>query len=323
MMKIWRNCALAACLALLSFKASAIILVTAKVADGYSNCTWRNNGNGTSTLSVTIRYREAAGNLGGQKFWSRGILLYTYDASGNMRPSSAAARYVKINGDFHMTVYKGDGYMMYYGYNPEWKKTDPFTANVEVLITNDQVKDWPGIAIRAGNYTDGNDVGEVTGAAYINMASNSGACTVLDPSKPVPPPPAMVVNMAAPDWNLGDLRRGENEKTLAGASQQLCFTYMGFESYRNFVINATNANGMSGNRYLLKNISKPSQTVPYSVTLDSGSAIFPLPNIGNSEIRLNNNYRTCFVPTFKASVDKSTDGGDYSDVLSFTVVTKT
>ncbi|KWH56382.1 hypothetical protein WT63_23940 [Burkholderia anthina] len=79
---------------------------------------------------------------------------------------------------------------------------------------------------------------------------------------------------------------------------------------------------MSGNRYLLRNASKPSQTIPYSLTLDSGNATFPLPNIGASSIWLVNANRTCFVPTFKTSVSNSTEIGDYSDVLSFTIVTK-
>ncbi|KVH09554.1 hypothetical protein CFB52_016905 [Burkholderia sp. AU18528] len=178
------------------------------------------------------------------------------------------------------------------------------------------------MSLRAANYTQGNDFGEVTGAAYLTMASTDGTCIVLDPAKPPPPAPSFVLDTVAPDWDLGELPRGESQKTLAGASQQLCFTYTGFASSGNFVINATNANGMSGNRYLLRNTSKPEQTVPYSVTLNGGSANFPLPNIGASAIRLNTGNRTCFVPTFKTSVGMSAGAGDYSDVLLFTVVTK-
>ncbi|RQV74571.1 hypothetical protein DF034_30030 [Burkholderia anthina] len=200
--------------------------------------------------------------------------------------------------------------------------TRAFTANIAILIDNAQIKDWPGISVRAGNYTQGDDIGEVTGAAYFTMASNNNICTVLDPTNPPPPPPSIVIDTVAPDWDLGELPRGDSQKTLAGASQQLCFKYTGFESYRNFVVNATNANGMSGNRYLLRNTSKPEQVVPYNVTLSSGTATFPLPNIGASAIRLNEGNRTCFVPTFKASVGMSAGAGDYSDVLLFTVVTK-
>ncbi|MCA7970349.1 hypothetical protein LGM42_10705 [Burkholderia sp. AU39826] len=172
-----------------------------------------------------------------------------------------------------------------------------------------QIKDWPGIAIRTGIYTSGDDFGEITGAAYLTLAHRS-SCTVLDPTKPPPPVPSIVIDMVASDWDLGELARGDSEKMLAGAAQQRCFTYSGFESYRNFVVNSTNANGMYGNRYLLRNTGKPEQTVPYSVAPSSGAGTFPLPNIGGSAIRLNEGSRTCFVPTFKMSVGMSAGSGD-------------
>ncbi|NTX26235.1 hypothetical protein HT746_03600 [Burkholderia pyrrocinia] len=241
------------------------------------------------------------------------------DADGKMRPSSKAAKSVEIDGS-NTVAYTGENYVLYSGS----VNSKPFAAAIKVVIANTVIKDWPGVALRAGNLTYGDDVAEITGGLYVILTGNSNSCHgVIDPEvTPPKPPPSLSVDVAAPDWNLGELSRGDGEKTLTGAEQELCFTYMGLDGYRNFVINATSANGVSGNRYLLKNTSKPSQTVPYDLTLDSGSATFRLPNTSGSAVRLNNASRTCFVPTFRTSVDMTVDAGDYSDVLSFTVITK-
>jgi len=320
----------------LSFNAVAYKLQYASVITNYSGCVWKNNGDGTSTLQVTANFKSITGNLGvlpngnpspDSDFISRGILIYMYDANGKMRPSSNTANYVAINGSKSTSGFVGDEYVIYglgsSDWDPfNWKNRNPFTAVIEVMINNAEIRDWPGISIRAGNYKIGDDVGEITGGAYVTNTGSANTCQVINPEVPPPPTPSLVVDVAAPDWNLEELPRGDGEKTLAGAAQQLCFTYRGLDGYRNFVINASSANGISGNRYLLRNASKPSQTVPYDLTLDSGSATFRLPNTSASPVRLNNGARTCFVPTFRTSVDATVDAGDYSDVLSFTVVTK-
>lgn len=306
----------------LSFNASAFVLKLAKVVDSYGQCSWRNNGDGTSTVQVVFNFKAAVKENTIYPFRSRGVLLYTYDANGKMKPSSAAAKSAMMDGHKSAGAYPGDGYVMYYS-DAQWSNKQPYAALVELQIDNAVIKDWPGVSVRAGNFTTGDDVGEITGGVYITNASGTNACMVVDPEVvPPKPPPTLVVDVAAPDWNLGELPRGDDERTLAGAAQQLCFSYTGLDGYRDFVINATSANGISGNRYLLRNTSKPSQTVPYDLTLDSGSATFRLPNMSGSPVRLNNNIRTCFVPTFRTSVDATADAGDYSDVLSFTVVTK-
>ncbi|WP_338640812.1 hypothetical protein [Burkholderia pyrrocinia] len=332
MMRKWWICASAVFIGPILFPASAsgAELRVDKVIYSYGSCTWKNNGDGTSRINVVANYYPMSGRLGGYPdglFNSRGVMLYTYDRSGKLLPSSGAAKYVTINGVKSTGFFQNSTYAMYHGgrWNvpsptPEWTNKESFIANIEMLIDNAVIKDWPAIAVRAGNFTAGDDVGEITGGAYVTNAGN-GSCLVLDPTLP-PPSPAITVNMAAPDWNLGELPRGEGVKTLATPAQQLCFTYTGIDSSRNFVINATNENGVSGNRYRLKNISKPDQVVPYSVTLDGGGATFPLPNNSNSPVGLNKGNRTCFVPTFKTSVDNLVKEGNYSDVLTFTVVTK-
>ncbi|MCA8252714.1 hypothetical protein LGM89_05530 [Burkholderia sp. AU31624] len=325
----WRNCVFGVILAVLSSNAFAGI-VYRDVIESYGNCSWKNNGDGTSTIELVIKFRATnATNLAWQKFRSRGIVIYTYDQYGKMRPSSAAAKYVMLNGKKHTYYFTESTYVMYHGYRTageipsDWLIPDAFSANIQVMIDNSAIKDWPGIGVRAGNFTDGTDVGEVTGAVYVSKMSGASTCTVIDPEVPPPkPPPAIEIAVAAPDWNLGELPPGDGEKTLSGTAQQLCFTYTGVDSYRNFVIDATSKNGVSGDRYLLANSSKPSETVSYDLTLDSGTASFLLPNKAEKSVKLNKGNRTCFVPTFRTTVGQGAGAGNYSDVLSFTVVTK-
>jgi len=164
---------------------------------------------------------------------------------------------------------------------------------------------------------------EELGGVYITLETGNTCKVVNSEVAPTKPPPSVMVDVAAPDWNLGELPQGDSEKTLAGAEQQVCFTYTGLDGGApNFVIDATSVNGISGNRFLLRNTGKPSQTIPYDLTLDSGSATLRLPNTSASPVKLSNAARTCFVPTFRTSVDMAVDAGDYSDVLTFMVVTK-
>ncbi|WP_141715385.1 hypothetical protein [Burkholderia ubonensis] len=138
-----------------------------------------------------------------------------------------------------------------------------------------------------------------------------------------PPPPPISLNVNAPDWNLGELHQGENIKKFSSVKEQLCFTYTGTAvSEKSFIINASNFNGIASNMYRLRNLNDSSQLVPYGVTLDSGSSTVSLPNMSNAALSLASSGNTCFVPTFKASVGSSVKEGDYSDVLTFTVVTK-
>ncbi|KVN28524.1 hypothetical protein WJ63_12285 [Burkholderia pyrrocinia] len=148
-----------------------------------------------------------------------------------------------------------------------------------------------------------------------------GNCQLIDPTNP--PPVSIGINVTAPDWSLGELRRGEGEKVLSSSSDQLCFTYIGAAtSGKQFIINAGSANGVAGNRYRLKNLKDATQLVPYSLMQDSGTSNVSLPNASNKSLSLNSSGKTCFVPTFKTTVGPTVDEGDYSDVLTFTVITK-
>ncbi|TDA48961.1 hypothetical protein EVG18_02480 [Burkholderia pyrrocinia] len=119
------------------------------------------------------------------------------------------------------------------------------------------------------------------------------------------------------------MQEGDSTKTFSNSSEKLCVSYSGAAIRgKNFIINASNANGVASNRYRLKNLKDASQLVPYSLTLDSGTSNVSLPNASKTSLPLDSSGKTCFVPTFKTTVDPTVKSGDYSDVLTFTVVTK-
>ncbi|WP_321900481.1 hypothetical protein [Burkholderia cepacia] len=303
--------------------AKAFTLITSDVLVSYKSCSWENIGDGTSKINVSMEFKSAPETIGEGTWVARGILVYTYDENGKILPSSNAAKSITLNGYRSDEVYRGEDYFIYFSRVYAWKNRSKFVADVEVIINNSVIAKWPGIGIRGGAYTTKADVGEVTGAAYISKLG-SGKCDLLEPTLPPPPPPAAItVDVAAPDWNLGELPRGEGEKTLSGLTEQLCFTYSGVNSSRQFVIDAKGENGTSGGTFFLKNVANAAEKIPYKVTLDSGVDKFTVPNGSNSPVLLNNRNRTCFVPTFKTSVGMSIGVGNYSDILTFTIVTKT
>ncbi|MBN3787648.1 hypothetical protein [Burkholderia sp. Ac-20353] len=310
-------------------KASAYVLQLGKVVDNYSACSWESRGDGTSRLRVTVNYREGFA-MGGYIWKSRGLLVYTYNAKGQVNPSGGAAQAMWLNDVYYGSQYSdASGYVMYHGVavgeggtiRPQWGIEQPFTARFDIIIQDSSVKDWPAVSLRAGNFTNGDDVGEITGGAYISRDGAHGSCNVVDPV--VPPAPEIAINVTAPDWNLGELPAGNGEKVFSNSADQLCFSYSGAGvSGKNFIINASNANGQLNNRYRLRNLDDPTQEVPYDIKLDSGARLLNLPNVGNAALTLDSSGKTCFVPTFRTTVDKRLTPGDYSDVLTFTVVTK-
>ncbi|BBA40240.1 TPA: hypothetical protein L3M38_003745 [Clostridioides difficile] len=235
---------------------------------------------------------------------------------------------MNINGKPYESAFVGTGYVMYKNSNypgpstGDWTNGSPFIANVVATVSNSVIADWPAIGIRAGNYTDGDDVGEVTGVAYIRFGENRGVCNIVVNPEVPPPPVEITMNMTAPDWNLGDLGQGDSKKTFSDTANQLCFTYPGsVVTGVRFIVNAKNVNGEVANRYRLKNVDDASQFVPYSIKLDGGGSTLSLPNSSNMAMRFASSGKTCFVPTFETTVDSNVKEGDYVDVLIFTVVT--
>ncbi|MGZ0705414.1 hypothetical protein [Pseudomonas piscis] len=148
---------------------------------------------------------------------------------------------------------------------------------------------------------------------------------LVDPSVP-PPPEDVLINMEAPDWDLGELvRGGVTHKSFSSLKDQLCFTYKGNNSitYQEYVIDASNRNGLSVNgKYQLKHQDAQAPGLPYQLTLNESANNVVLPNPSRRVFKLNNNGKTCFMPTFDVSTDKNAKGGIYSDVLTFTITAK-
>lgn len=309
--------------------AAGFVLDYSDLSTGYSNCSYRDNGNGTSSLQLSIDFKQSAGHSGKYPWQSRGILLYAYDRYGRLSSSTRVSNDVKLDGTRFQAVYFGAGYTMYHGTtleNTSWRQTAPFTATVTFSIYNISIEDWPALAVRAGNFTAGDDVGEVAGVAYLSPATKNGKCQiVINPELP-PPPMDTVLTLTAPDWNLGELSRGEETvKTFTSTQEQLCFNYAwaNHVAYQKFIINATNTNGLStSGRYRLRSLEDSTHTVPYTVSLANNTDTVVLPNPQNRVFSLSTTGRTCFVPTFTAFADKKAKDGAYSDVLTFTVVAK-
>ncbi|KWF17277.1 hypothetical protein [Burkholderia pseudomultivorans] len=316
-------------------------LVELDISDRYHSCSWTDNGNGTSTLHVSIDFKPSEGRTWGQKFLSRAVLVYPYDKNGRMLESSDVAQAVFMGSIRHAFVYYGRGYAMYSGYitgsgpNPpthsEWGVTRAYTARVTVIVDNAKVQDWPALSIRAGNdassagmnpgsYT-GYDVAEIKGAAYIARYGGSGSCNVVNPITPPEPPRSVAINVTAPNWDLGELPRGEGKKSFSNIDDHLCFKYSGSAvNGKRFVIDATSAAGTINGRYRLKN---ETDTIPYAVELSNGAVNIPLPNTGGMTVPLDSGGLSCWMPTFTTNVPADAKVGQYHDVLTFTVVTKT
>ncbi|OXI57804.1 hypothetical protein CFB47_31140 [Burkholderia sp. AU27893] len=207
-----------------------------------------------------------------------------------------------------------------YGGTGPWVTREPFIANFEVLISDEVVKDWPAVSLRAANFTGANNVAENTGGVYVSKDMTSG-CKVIDPE--TPPPPDIGISMSAPDWNLGELPQGTQEKQMSNSADRLCFTYSGAAvGTKNFTIDAISQNGRDGTKFRLRNLADTTQIVPYDVKLEGAGTSLMLPNTGNVSLKFDGSGKTCFTPTFRTTVDKTLKPGDYSDVLTFTVVTK-
>ncbi|WP_456311374.1 hypothetical protein [Serratia proteamaculans] len=311
--------ALLLCLASVSNKAAAYVLVMSDVVSGYSDCNLTDLGNGTSLASVLIAYKEAAGRTGYSKFWSRGIMFYSYTSKG--QPQYGKPTSVFLGGELSAAPFEAPGYLIYRGLTSVWKNEEKMTVRAEVILSNTMLTIWPAVSIRAGNYTSGDDVGEISGGAYISVGDKGGCSVVTDPSKP--PPPSIHITVSAPDWDLGEIKPGQQSIPFTASSDQLCMKYTSADvAGKQFIITASNQNGLENSQYRMKNLEDASQIIPYQVNLNSGTSNILLPNRANSALQLDTGGKTCFMPTFTTFAPKSIKQGNYSDVLTFNIVTK-
>ncbi|MDX9668000.1 hypothetical protein QMK50_23915 [Pseudomonas sp. P5_152] len=309
--------------ALTSTNTLALKLNLADVSSGYSNCEVRQSSL-DATFYTTIKYNHAKGRTGPHRFVSRALLVYLYDANGN--PNNVLVKRVSLN-DVPTNGGDAGDYKIYYNLSNvfPWMDEEAVIARAAVTVEKSKLAQWPAISIRAGNYTTSDDVGDTTGSAYISLNGNNSNCKLItDPTLPPPPEKDISISVTAPDWDLGELPVGENIKTFTDTKDQLCFHYQpDAVSSEYFVIDADNKNGTANNHYVLRNVTDSSQTIPYRLTLNDGrNTPLLLPNTGNEQLKLDSSGRTCFSPTFRTSVIKTTKKGDYTDVLNFTIKTR-
>ena len=327
-----------ASMALFSADASTADIPFGDVSSGYSACSFY-EGLENYDIELTIAFKPIEGRIGAATIpRGRGVALYTYNSDGSL-DGALRAEYVAIN-DFKSrdVSYTADamGYKVHWDYGCSlnvWCTNTAFSARVKLRVQKTKFAGWPAIGVRAvnvgttaTNIKSTHYIGEVQGLAYISPNTKNGQCVILNNPENPPMPVTPNITMSAPDWDLGELPRGEEtELTLPATKDQLCFSYEGSTALSNqkFLINATNIHGVSGDgRYLLKSLLDSSQTVPYTLTLANSKNSVLLPNTQSRLFSLDTGGRTCFTPTFKAQPDPTVKAGAYSDILTFTVVAK-
>jgi hypothetical protein len=293
---------------------------TGDVIDGgYRDCSVSWSGD-KAFLDFTVDFKEATGS-----FLSRAIAVSVYDKTG--KRNSPMYLDVYLNRSFNTDKTSSDSYGIAYMSSayprPSWGRSTAFTANVRVEAQDPSLKDWPAVAVHAANMsTISKPTYASIGALYVG--SGTQGCRVVDPSKPPPSPVTTEIKVTAPDWDLGELERGkETTRTFATDAQRLCFSYdPKYIDYDKYLISASNRNGVAGNKFQLAGLMDPGVTVPYTLSLAGGDEPVALPSADGLPLTLGKSGRTCLTPTFKAWAGADIKGGDFSDVLTFTIVTK-
>ena len=112
-------------------------------------------------------------------------------------------------------------------------------------------------------------------------------------------------------------------RTFTTDAQRLCFRYNAkYIEYDKYLISASNRNGVAEGKFLLANADDGNQKVPYTLSLAGGGAPVPLPSINGLPLTLGKSGQTCLTPTFKAWAGADVKGGDFGDVLTFTITTQ-
>ena len=277
------------------------------------------------TVSFTVDFKSASGNVAGRTFLSRGIAIYAYDAAA--KPTFPAATVVSINGSQSSNWNRVDDFTVEFAVpaypRAHWMNAAAFTAKVTADLYMGTLNYWPAVSVQAANMTtDGDPVLSRTGALYIGP--NMSGCRTIDPTKPPPSPVTTDIKVTAPDWDLGELERGkEATQTFATDAQRLCFAYDAkYIEYDKYLISVSSRNGVADNKFLMVNAADGSETVPYTLSFTGGGAPMALPSINGLPLTLGKSGRTCLTPTFKTWVGATIKGGDFSDALTFTITTQ-
>lgn len=302
--------------------------VAGKVASGISNCSVTKTGSDSWKAALSLNWLAMAGTppvTSFQQRTGRGFLIFQYDSNGRTISSHFPAADITMNGFIPTGYNEGNftsvnGYLTYgFGSSAGWNNYEPFSANV---VANIKRADVAIVAMIPVNVYNHGMVYDQAGAIYFAVAQATKSCQWMD--NPNTPPVMVNLTMNAPDWDLGEIATGTQKKVLTNAADRLCISYLSTESSgKDFIVSATNANGMVNNRFVLKHNLKPASVLPYTLTLDSMGKQILLPNINNSTIRFEGSgNQTCFTPTFDLYGSDNQELGNYTDVITYEIVTK-
>ncbi|MCS3609842.1 hypothetical protein [Erwinia rhapontici] len=307
-------------------KAYSENIVKADVAKRYSSCSLMKTKNGTFAR-VNISFNAVAGIIGSDELRSRAILFYTYSKEGIPVRSSPLRVEINSSAKARIGMRSENGYVRISGQNIwgspidyPWGVTEAFTGEVLVYFYNDDIESWAAVAISSGVDTLGTHYND-NKTAYITFGSEGSCRIIVDPENP--PEPDVSMTATAPDWDLGEIKSGEQIIPFSSSQSQFCLEYdHAYATGKKFVINASSQNGAVNNHYQLIGLQDNTQIIPYQLTLDSGSNKVDLPNVPLSTLPLLPGGKTCFLPTFRTFAPKGIKKGDYSDVLTFNIATK-
>ncbi|CNB98672.1 Uncharacterised protein [Yersinia intermedia] len=299
-----------------------------KVVSDISNCAVTNIGTNTWKATFSVNWLEmpekSPGGVDFGRRTGRGVLTYLYDSKGNAINAYIPSTDITMNNHPPAgtagTFTKGKGYLSYGQSDSNvWGNYGAHSANFVVNVKR------TGVTIMAIYPADVYGFGMIydqAGAVYFTVSPTTSTCQFM--TNPDTPPVIVNLTMNAPDWNLGEIATGQQQKVMTNNADRLCISYLSTESAgKDFVVNATNANGIENNRFILKHSLEPANTLPYTLTLDSMGKRILLPNTDNSSIRFEDSgNQTCFTPTFDLYGSDNQEIGDYTDVITYEIVTK-
>ncbi|MFC0226302.1 hypothetical protein [Serratia aquatilis] len=305
-----------------------IASVTGKVASGISNCSITKTGSDSWKVALSLNWLAIAGTPPVASFeqrTGRGFLIFQYDSNGKAIKAYFPAADITMNGYTPTGYNEGNfssvnGYLTYgFSNSAGWNNYEPHSASV---VANIKHADVAIVAMIPANVYKYGMVYDQAGAVYFAAAQATSACQLMD--NPNAPPVMVNLTMNAPDWNLGEIATGKQKKVLTNTADRLCISYLSTESSgKDFIVNATNANGIVNNRFVLKHSLNATSVLPYTLTLDNMGKQILLPNINNSTIRFDGSgNQTCFTPTFDLYGSDDQELGDYTDVITYEIVTK-
>ncbi|QGU89361.1 hypothetical protein [Erwinia sorbitola] len=295
-------------------------LVWGDVTSGYDTCFLDDLGNGYSEATIWLSPNNANAASNQDSFISRAVAVYRYSESGyteNIRVQSVTMNGTPSDAEMNLSG------VTYYYRNPNnshsWSDSSDMPRVVVVRMQSHFLASWSGIAIGMGNLGSRDFVVDKKGLAYVQKNGGEGRCNII--SNPLAD---IDITVTAPDWNLGEIKPGQQSIPLSGSAEQLCLKYTGSSvAGKQFIINATNQHGIKNNSYLMKHLLNPSQEIPYGLIMNrTVGGVVVLPNSYHGAIELNAGGSTCFIPTFITMAPENLEPGLYTDVLTFNIVTK-